>query len=76
MPVVSSCWYFRLLHIPYRVSQFLGQTQHSVLSHVVKGTVIRHIDGTGLSRTLCSCLTSIQSDTSVDVVCFNIYFGE
>ena len=53
VPAVSSRWYFTLLSFPYRISQSPGQTRPSVLSHVVMGTVIRHIDGTGLSRTLC-----------------------
>lgn len=35
------------LSIPYKIYKILGQTQPSVLSHVVKGTIMRHIDGTG-----------------------------
>lgn len=35
------------LSIPYKIYKILGQTKPSVLSHVVKGTIIRHIDGTG-----------------------------
>lgn len=33
--------------IPGRMRKTLGQTKPSVLSHVVKGTAIRHIDKTG-----------------------------